>query len=299
MGNAYAQVKVPKLPVQLFVRGDWQARVGETQLAYLDENTLPIAQATCGAQCHFQSQFQSNNYTTRNVGGGAQVDLGQFKLTYEHTFSSFNDRLAFPIGIFTGEFNPELDPFGYNGKLPGFAPPAGPAPGDVAIGNYYINPISPSEASTDRLGLNWTASPNLTFNGNVSYMRLRDTYTHYPQNSFGSDETVNWHPLTRLRVTADYHQQNLINNFTPYYSLYGNVSYHDHSEGVRLDYELPKGFDTLPARGYYPVQCRPVAAALFRRQYGFAGGGALFLQQHDGARVALPRPQILERPCRL
>lgn len=246
MGNAYAQAKVPKLPVHLFVKGDWQARVGETQLAYLDENTVPLAQAGCGFQCHFQSQFQPTNYTTRNVGGGAQVDLGQFHFTWEHTFSSFNDRLAFPVGAFTGEFNPELDPFGYNGKLPGFAPPLGPAPGDVAIGNYYINPTSPSQASTDRLSLNWTASPRLTFNGNVSYMRLRDTYTHYPQNSFGSDETVNWRPIDRLRVTADYHQQNVLNNFTPYYSLYGNVSYHDHSEGIRLDYELPRGFDVEP-----------------------------------------------------
>ncbi len=243
LGNAYARFKVPKMPIRLFVKGDWQARVGETQLAYLDENTLPIAQAPCGAQCHFQSQFQPVNYTTRNVGGGAQVDLGQLQLTWEHTFSSFNDRLAFPAGTFTGEFNPELDPFGYNGKLPGFAPPSGPAPGDVAIGNYYINPTSPSQASTDRLSLNWTASPNLSFNGNVSYMRLRDTYTHYPQNSFGTDETLNWHPIDRLRLTANYHQNNQINNFTPYYSLYGNVSYHDHDEGLQLDYELPKGFD--------------------------------------------------------
>src|SRR5208337_4348684 len=116
-------------------------------------------------------------------------------------------------------------------------------PGDVAIGNYYINPTSPSQASTDRLSLNWTASPNLVFNGNVSYMRLQDTYTHYPQNSFGSDETVNWRPINRLRVTADYHQQNVLNNFTPYYSLFGNVSYHNHEEGLKLDYELPKDFD--------------------------------------------------------
>ncbi|HKM80051.1 MAG TPA: cytochrome c3 family protein [Candidatus Acidoferrum sp.] len=240
LGNAYARGKVPKLPIHLFVKGDWQARVGETQLAYLDENTLPIAQAACGAQCHFQSQFQPVNYTTRNVGGGAQVDLGQLQLTYEHTFSSFNDRLVFPTATFTGEFLPEADNFGYSSAFP---PPKGPTPGDVAIGNYYINPTSPSQASTDRLSLNWTASPNLVFNGNVSYMRLQDTYTHYPQNSFGSDETVNWRPINRLRVTADYHQQNVLNNFTPYYSLFGNVSYHNHEEGLKLDYELPKDFD--------------------------------------------------------
>ncbi|HYA64777.1 MAG TPA: cytochrome c3 family protein [Candidatus Sulfotelmatobacter sp.] len=248
IGNAYARFKVPKLPVRLFVNGDWQARAGVTQLSYLDENSfVPIPGFTqaCGAQCHFQSQFQPTNYTTRNVGGGAQVDLGQFQLTWEHTFSSFNDRLQFPIGTFTGPFLPEADSFGYSSAFP---PPKGPTPGDVAGGNYFIAPTSPSQASTDRLGLNWTVSPDLTFNGNVSYMRLRDTYTHYPQNSFDTDETANWRPINRLRLTADYHQQNVLNNFTPYYSLFGNVSFHNHEAGVKLDYELPKGFDV---EGYY------------------------------------------------
>jgi hypothetical protein len=91
--------------------------------------------------------------------------------------------------------------------------------------------------------LTWTASPKLSFNGHVSYTRLRNTLTRNPQNTFASDETLNWRPIDRLRVTANYHQQNLINNFTPFYSLYGNVSYHDHSESVRLEYELPKGFN--------------------------------------------------------
>jgi hypothetical protein len=58
-----------------------------------------------------------------------------------------------------------------------------------------------------------------------------------------SDETLNWRPMDRLRLTADYHQQNLLNNFTSYYSLYGNVSYHNHWEGLKLEYELPRGFD--------------------------------------------------------
>ena len=237
LGNAYARGKVPRLPVHLFVRGDWQARVGVTQLAYLDENTGNSAD-TCGAECHFNSGFQSLNYTTRNIGGGAQVDLGQFQLTWEHTYSSFNDRLQFPVGAFGGFF-PEVE---------GVVPTSGGIPADFLAGNYPLDIPAPSQASSDRLSLNWTASPNLTFNGNVSYTRLRDTYTHYPQNSFGSDETVNWRPIDRLRVTADYHQQNVLNNFTPYYSLFGNVSYHNHGEGLRLDYQLPMGFD---AEVYY------------------------------------------------
>ena len=241
LGNTYAQVKVPKLPVHLFVNGDWQARAGVTQLAYLDENAfVPIAGFTqsCGAQCHFQSQFQPVNYTTRNIGGGADVDLGPVRLTWEHKFSSFNDRLVFPTGTFTGPFTPEVEGISINNP-----PPFGPAPKDVAAGNYFINIPSPNQASSDRVSLNWAASPKLTFNGNLSYTRLRDTFTNYPQNSFDTDDTVTWLPIKHLRATADYHQQNLLNNFTPYYSMYGNVSYHDHWEGLRLEYELPRGFD--------------------------------------------------------
>jgi predicted CXXCH cytochrome family protein len=245
LGNAYGQVKVPKLPVHLFVNGNWQAREGQTQLAYLDENTVPITAATpCGTQCHFQSQFQPVNYTTRGVGGGFDVKLHQMILTWEHSFSSFNDRLAFPIGTFTGEFTPESEGISsVNNPLN-----LSHVPADVPIGNYPLDIPAPNQASSDRVSLDWTASPELSFNGNVSYTRLRDLFTHYPQNSFDSDETLNWRPIDRLRLTADYHQQNVINGFTPYYNAYGNVSYHDHSAGLRVDYELPRGFD---AEVYY------------------------------------------------
>jgi hypothetical protein len=228
LGNAYGRFKVPKLPVHLFVKGDWQTRSGVSQLRYLDENVT----TNCGELCHYTSRFQPINYTTRNIGGGADVDLGPVRLTYQHQFSSFNDRLTFPIGTF-GPFTPGDEP----------PPPPVPVPGDVAAGNYYLDIPSPNQASSDRVNLNWTASPKLSFNGNVSYTRLGDMVTHNSQNTFNSDDTLNWRPIDRLRVTADYHQQNLINNFTPFYSLYGNISYHNHSEGVRLDYQLPKGFN--------------------------------------------------------
>jgi predicted CXXCH cytochrome family protein len=244
LGNAYARLKVPKLPVHLFVNGNWQARVGVTQLAYVDENTTPAifdsggANTTCGQQCHYNSQPQRVNYTTRNIGGGADIDLGQVRLTVQHHYSSFNDRLTFPTGTFTGPFTPADE--GISIVNP---PPSGPAPLAIPAGNYPINIPAPNQASSDSLNLTWTASPTLSFNGHVSYTRLRDTLTRNPQNGFDSDETLNWRPIDRLRVIADYHQHNLINAFVPYYSLYGNVSHHDHSEGVRLDYELPRGFD--------------------------------------------------------
>jgi hypothetical protein len=252
LGDAYARLKVPKVPLHLFVKTDWQARSGLTQLSYLDENSfvpIPGFNQFCGAQCHFQSggslnaEFQSVNYTTRNIGGGADVDLGPVRLTWEHKFSSFNDRLTFPTGTFTGTFHPADDSFGYSGNSPATTPPAGPTPGPVEPGNYFLDIPAPNQYSSDSVRLSWTSSPKLTFNGDVAYTRLRDIYTHYPQNSFDSDETLNWRPLDRLRATVDYHQQNLINAFTPYYSLYGNVSYHRHWEGLRLDYELPLDFD--------------------------------------------------------
>jgi predicted CXXCH cytochrome family protein len=228
LGNAQGQVKLPRLPVHLFAKGNWQARSGATQLSYLDENVTP----NCGELCHYTSQYQTVNYTTRNISGGADADLGPVRLTWEHMYSSFNDRLIYPTGTF-GQFTPADEP-----------PPAPiPVPPAVAAGNYAINIPSPSEASSDRLSLSWAASPNLTFNGNMSYSRLRDRLTGYPQNGFNSDATVNWLPVNRLRVTADYHQQNLLNRFTPFYSFFGNVSYHDHWEGVRAEYELAKGLD--------------------------------------------------------
>jgi predicted CXXCH cytochrome family protein len=238
LGDAFARIKVPKLPVHLFVKGNWQARAGDTQFAYLDENTLPVTAAQpCGTLCHYSSQFQQVNYTTRNIAGGADVDLGPVRITWEHSFSSFNDRLIFPTAAFTGNFTPEAEGISVN-----MLPPFGPAPMDVAAGNYPIDIPAPNQFSSDRFSVSWTASPKLSFNGDVSYTRLRDLYTNYPQNDFETDETLTWHPLARLRVFADYHQQNSINDFTPYYSMYGNVSYHNHWEGLRLDYELPKGF---------------------------------------------------------
>jgi predicted CXXCH cytochrome family protein len=252
IGNAYGRVKLPKIPVHVFVNGNWQARAGTTQLAYLDENTTPAvyvngANTTCGAQCHYNSQFQPVNYTTRGVSGGGEVDWHSLDLIAEHTYSSFNDRLPFPTATFTGPFTPENE--GISTANPPVCPAAvpncnpGPAPMDVAAGNYYIDIPPPSTMSSDRVNLNWTPSARISFNGNANYSRLRDTYTNYPQNVFNSDETLNWNPVDRLRITADYHQANTINNFTPYYTLYGNVSYHDHWEGARAEYELPHGFD--------------------------------------------------------
>jgi predicted CXXCH cytochrome family protein len=269
LGKAYGQVKLPKLPVHLFMNGDWQARAGVSQFAYLDENVT----TSCGEQCHYQSQFQRVNYTTRNISGGVDVDLGPVRLTWEHKHSSFNDRLVFPTGTF-GQFTPGDEP----------PPPPIPQPPDVAAGNYPIDIPSPSEASSDRLSLNWAASPTLTFNGNVSYTRLRDRLTSNPQNAFDTDETLTWLPINRLRVTADYHQQNLLNNFTPVYNLFGNVSYHNHREGARAEYELPHGFDV--EAHYQHNGITRSNAALWPQGYSFDNTDLLYVVPSSASNTA-------------
>ena len=170
-------------------------------------------------------------------------------------------------------------------------------------GNYFLNIPSPNQYSSDTLSLNWTASPQAHLQRQRELHALaRPTYTNYPQNSFDSDETLNWRPLDRLRLTADYHQQNQINAFTPYYSLYGNVSYHNHWEGLRADYELPKDFDvevhykrsgiTRSDASLWQVRVFRSWAIVLGRQHRLGLRGAFYLQQHYRAGLALSRPWL-------
>lgn len=242
LGSGYARFRPSKLPVHLFVKGDMQARAGMTQLTYLDENSTPAVyvgdvNTTCGQQCHQASQFQPVNYTTRNIAGGADVEVRNLlHFLYEHKFSSFNDRLMFPTVTYTGPFTPENE-----GSSTVNPPPSGPAPQDVPTGNYYYDIPSPSQYSADSVQMNLRPSAEFILNGQVTYTRLRNTFTRNPQNWFDTDETASWAPQQRLRLTADYHQQNMINGFQPYYTLYGNVSYHRHWEGLQTEFELPAG----------------------------------------------------------
>ena len=146
------------------------------------------------------------------------VDLGPVRLTYQHNYTNFNDRLTFPTGNYMGGFLPSGE-----GPLP--TPSIGPDPNlnEFSEGNYYLDIPSPNQGNTDQLNLVWTASPNLIFNGNLIYARLTNTFTNNRQNTFGSDETLNWRPINRLLLTADYDQQNLINEFMPYYTLWEHV----------------------------------------------------------------------------
>lgn len=243
LGSGYARVKLPKVPVHLFVGGDWQARAGQSQMEFLDENSTPAVyvdgvNTTCGQLCHQDSHYQPVNYTTRNVSGGGDVELRRvLRLSLEHTFSSFNDRLVFPTATYTGPFTPENEGFSVINP-----PPSGPAPTDFPAGNYYLDIPSPSQFQADAAQISFEPGEQIAWNGSVTYTRLRNTFLHNAQNWFDTDQTVTWNPQPRIRLIADYHQQNLINDFTPYYTLYGNVSWHRHREGLTADFELPANF---------------------------------------------------------
>jgi hypothetical protein len=250
MNNASLKVKMPEVPVKLFVKGGWQARDGNSQMQYFDmggDGVIPIDNTGC-ANCHSASQYRTLNYTTRNIAGGAEVKLGNLlKLVYQHEFRSFNDRMPNPLDIY-GTSDPNADTPPANIPLT----PAGP----------YVHSVLPRhQTQADLLQINMAVAHHLTLNGDVSYARTNNLYTpsdprdlvtgKHSQNSFNADATLTWNPISRLRAVADFHQQNLINEFVSSYSLadptvfnvFGNPSLHRHWAGLKLAYRMSKHFD--------------------------------------------------------
>ena len=249
MNNASAKVQLPSIPVKLFVKGGWQARDGNSQMQYFDmggsgDHTTDL-QTGC-ANCHSASQYRTYNYTTRNIAGGAEVTLAKvLKLTYQHEFRSFNDRLQNPI-----------DQYGTSGDIP----PSEDIP-YTAAGNYLHSVLPSHQTQTDLLQVSMAVAHHVTFNGDVSYARNHNLFTlsdprlqvngPHSQNTFNADATLTWNPISPLRVVADYHQQNLINEFVSLYSLsdptlfypFGNPSLHRHWAGLKLAYRVSKQFD--------------------------------------------------------
>jgi hypothetical protein len=248
MNNASLKVKMPEVPVKLFVKGGWQARDGNSQMQYFDmggDGVIPIDNTGC-ANCHSASQYRTYNYTTRNIAGGAEVKLGNLlKLVYQHEFRSFNDRMPNPVDIYgTSGTVPTSENIPYT--------PAGP----------YVHSVLPRhQTQADLLQVSMAVAHHLTLNGDLSYARTNNLYTpsdprdlvtgNHSQNSFNADATLTWNPISQLRAVADFHQQNLINEFVSSYSLadptvfyaFGNPSLHRHWGGLKLAYRVSKQFD--------------------------------------------------------
>jgi hypothetical protein len=242
MNKAYAKVQLPSIPVKLFVKGNWGARDGTSQMQYYDMggsgdpivDQPPPAGQGC-ANCHSVSQFRPLNYTTRNIAGGAEVTLGRAKLTYQHEFRSFNDRMQNP-----------RDFYGTAGAIP--------AEEDIPFtpaGLYVHSVLSRHDTQADSVQISMAVAHHLTFNGNTSYARSTNLFTHHPQNAFNTDATLTWNPVPRLRAVAQFHEQNLLNDFVTSFSLsdptqsfvFGNPSLHRHWAGLKMMYRVSKQFD--------------------------------------------------------
>ena len=102
---------------------------------------------------------------------------------------------------------------------------------------------------------------HVTLNGDVSYAWTNNLFAqsdprvevtgNHSQNSFNADATLTWNPVSRLQAVADFHQQNLVNEFVSSYSLadptvfyaFGNPSLHRHWAGLKLAYRVSKQSD--------------------------------------------------------
>jgi hypothetical protein len=250
MNNASLKLQLPKVPVKLFVKGGWQARDGNSQMQYYDMggsgDPTTDQQQGC-ANCHSASQYRSYNYTTRNIAGGAEVKLGNLlKLVYQHEFRSFNDRMPNPLDIY-GTSGVAVDP---EEDIP--YTPAGP----------YVHSVLPRhQTQADSLQITMAVAHHVTLNGDVNYARTNNLFTpsdprllvtgNHSQNAFNADVTLTWNPVSRLRAVADFHQQNLVNEFVSSYSLFdptvpylfGNPSLHRHWGGLKVSYRVSKQLD--------------------------------------------------------
>ena len=129
-------------------------------------------------------------------------------------------------------------------------------------GERYVHSVLPRhQTQADLLQISMAVAHHLTLNGDLSYARTNNLYTpsdprdlvtgNHSQNSFNADATLTWNPVSQLRAVADFHQQNLINEFVSSYSLadptvfyaFGNPSLHRHWAGLKLAYRVSKQFD--------------------------------------------------------
>jgi hypothetical protein len=217
----HARIKMPNAPLTLFVRGGWQARRGTTQMQYYDMGSSQVP-GVCD-ECHSTAQFRSVNYTTRNVAAGVELKVNHVVVVYEHSFRSFNDRLQDPVDLYGSALSVPGEPLG--------------AP-DVLAGNLAHNLLSSHRTQSDTLRLRAQMLDSLLVTAHVTYGRTTNRVTGNPQRSLNADATLNWNPHDRVRTTVDYHQQNLLSEFTPDFPLFGNPSLHRYWLGVRVDYRL-------------------------------------------------------------
>jgi hypothetical protein len=224
MNRVQARLKIPKSPVTVYARGGWQDRRGLTQMQWYDMG----GDASCGS-CHSASQLRSVNYTTRNIAGGVELKIKHWLVNFEHEHRSFNDRLQNPVDLY--------------GSTLGAAEPLPPGVADTVMGNYAHNVLPSNESDFDTLRIRAPLSPKLVFHGDVSNGRTRNSFSSIARNSFGANLALDWNPHKRVRTMLAFHQQNTVNDFVPFYSLFGNPSLHRYWIEARVDVSLSSSMD--------------------------------------------------------
>jgi hypothetical protein len=221
MNSVRADVKIPNSPVSFYVKGNWGSRNGVTDQQRYDMGSDPVS---CDAGfCHQYSQYRNINYTTRGISGGLRLKIRQAILSLEHSFRSFHDRLPNPSDFY-GDVS--------GGELPAWASP-------TVAGNYIHNVLPSHRTFSDALRLQAPLSHGITFTGEISYGHTRNEFTGNPDKFLNANTALNWKPVSKLRTTVDFHQQNQINNFVPQpYTLFGNPSFHRYWTGVSADYAV-------------------------------------------------------------
>ena len=242
----------PHKHIEFFGKGDMQAQVGTRHMSYLDQNY----DGQCGS-CHITSRFQQVNQTTRGVTGGAKIDAGSTVLRYLHTFNSFKSRVEAPVALIhdlplkSSELNtPEVCATTYKGSNFCNANDADDATDPKILNgrNIYIQTVAPTVYHADSLLVHTMIGRSALFTGDATYTRLQDQLLNHGQNKLTANATTSWNPNARLLLNADFHEDALINNFTPVFDLFGNVSHHKHTEGIDAIYRLS---NTMTAESYY------------------------------------------------
>jgi hypothetical protein len=220
-----AVFKVPGAPVTFFAKGGSQTRQGLSEVRYFDMG----ADSSCGS-CHQATGWRSVHNNTHNAGAGVEARLGPFALSYEHHYVKFDNQAATPV-----------DFYGTTHAIPDDALPPGV---DSTMQGFYPHNLLPSNHThSDAVRLRAIAGPDLVMSGGLTYGRRIDEHADNHQNFLNGDATVLWHPRKRVRTTLEYRQQNVLNDFTPPYPLYGNVSLHRYRTGAKVGYRLAEATD--------------------------------------------------------
>ncbi len=218
--NGSARLTVPRTPLAVFARGGLQTRQGDSQLAFYDMG----GDTTCGF-CHSASRFQSVKYETQSYAGGVELMVAHAVLTYEHAGTIGRNRGEAPV-----------DAYGSTLSLPGDELPAG-VPNTLA-GNYLHNFLPGHRSASDGIRVHAPLPLDLTLDGSVAGGHVTSTFAARRQNFVNGDAALAWRPANLLDLTLDYHEQSLINRFTPGYALFGDPSLHRSWAGLRAERSL-------------------------------------------------------------